>query len=187
MEGPSGRPSAAEQQFYRDNCTAFVKNLPFKAEKEELEKFFEDCGGAKEARILRGPDGRTKVRAFLAKPRLAFASPVFTEAVAVHGVAHNKSTLWCRGWPMWTSLTKKHWRRQWQRAVQSFRDALCPSRCRGHRLQTRPPAVAAGGAASAAAVDLPQVTSNSLHTFHFATVSFLGLKPIKGDLHPRHA
>jgi RNA recognition motif-containing protein len=75
-EGPSGRPSAAEQQFYRDNCTAFVKNLPFKAEKEELEKFFEDCGGAKEARILRGPDGRTKVRAFLAKPRLAFTSPV---------------------------------------------------------------------------------------------------------------
>lgn len=60
-EGPSGRPSAAEQQFYKDNCTAFLKNLPFKTEEEQVEKFFEDCGGTKAVRLLRGPDGRAKV------------------------------------------------------------------------------------------------------------------------------
>ena len=60
-EGPSGRPSAAEQQFYKDNCTAFLKNLPFRAEEEQVEQFFEDCGGTKAVRLIRGPDGRAKV------------------------------------------------------------------------------------------------------------------------------
>ncbi|BDA40979.1 Squamous cell carcinoma antigen recognized by T-cells 3 [Coccomyxa sp. Obi] len=80
--GPSGRPSAAEQQFYKDNCTAFLKNLPFKTEEEQVEKFFADCGGTKAVRLLRGPDGRAKGLAYVEFPD----KDSLEKAVAKNGV-----------------------------------------------------------------------------------------------------
>jgi nucleolin len=43
----------------------FVRNLPFSADQEGIEKFFQSCGTIEKVNLLRGPNGRSKGIAFV--------------------------------------------------------------------------------------------------------------------------
>ncbi|GKV31604.1 hypothetical protein SLEP1_g40281 [Rubroshorea leprosula] len=44
--------SAAKNKVYTDQCTAFISNLPLKANDEDIHQFFSDVGGVSSIRIL---------------------------------------------------------------------------------------------------------------------------------------
>jgi nucleolin len=59
----------------------FVRNLPFSADQETIEKFFDSCGTIEKVNLLRGPNGRSKGIAFV-----KFSAPEgLTKALALNG------------------------------------------------------------------------------------------------------
>jgi nucleolin len=59
----------------------FVRNLPFSADQDTIEKFFQSCGTIEKVNLLRGPNGRSKGIAFV-----KFSAPEgLQKALALNG------------------------------------------------------------------------------------------------------